>query len=135
MKYIERPRYTEKIKPFIDKQLIKVLTGQRRVGKSYLRYQLMDFIKSGNPQANIIYISRELEEFAYLNSDEELMAFLKDRLDSVRSNYLFIDEVQEIKSFQKAFRSLNAKNQCDIYCTGSNAGIILGDLSTYLAGR
>lgn len=135
MKYIERPHYTEKIKPFIDKQLIKVLTGQRRVGKSYLLYQLMDFIKAGNPQANIIYISRELEEFAYLKSDEELMAFLKDKLDPARSNYLFIDEVQEIDSFQKALRSLLAKNQCDIYCTGSNARILSGDLATYLAGR
>jgi len=135
MKYIERPRYTEKIKPFIDKQLIKVLTGQRRVGKSYLLYQLMDFIKAGNPQANIIYISRELEEYAYLKSDEELMNYLKDKLDPARSNYLFIDEVQEIDSFQKAFRSLNAKNQCDIYCTGSNARILSGDLATYLAGR
>ena len=135
MKYIERPHYTEKIKPFIDKQLIKVLTGQRRVGKSYLLYQLMDFIKAGNPQANIIYISRELEEFAYLKSDEELMDYLKDKLDPARSNYLFIDEVQEIESFQKAFCSLHAENQCDIYCTGSNAKILSGDLATYLAGR
>jgi len=135
MKYIERPHYTEKIKPFIDKNIIKVITGQRRVGKSYLLYQLMDFIQAGNPQANIIYINRELEEFTYLKSDIELMDYLKSKLDSAQSNYLFIDEVQEIESFQKALRSLLAKNQCDIFCTGSNARILAGDLATYLAGR
>jgi len=135
MKYIERSRYTEKIKPFIDKQLIKVLTGQRRVGKSYLLYQLMDFIRAEKPDSNIIYISRELDEFAYLKSHTELMDYLKDKIEPTRLNYLFIDEVQEIESFQKALRSLLANNQCDIFCTGSNARILSGDLATYLAGR
>jgi predicted AAA+ superfamily ATPase len=135
MKYIERSYYTDKIKLFIDKRLIKVITGQRRVGKSYLLYQVMDFIKSVNPPANIIYINRELEEFAWLKSDTELMDYLKSKLNPTQSNYLFIDEVQEIESFQKVLRSLLAKNQCDIYCTGSNARILSGDLATYLAGR
>jgi predicted AAA+ superfamily ATPase len=66
MKYIARPVYTERIKPFIGKQIIKVLTGQRRVGKSYVMFQLMDFIKEENPSANIIYINRELEQYAHI---------------------------------------------------------------------
>ena len=61
MKYIVRPVYTDRIKPFIGKQIIKVITGQRRIGKSYIMFQLMDFIREENPSANIVYINCELE--------------------------------------------------------------------------
>lgn len=135
MKYINRPRYTAKIEPFVDKQIIKVLTGQRRVGKSYLLYQLMDVIRAKNPSANIIYISRELEEFTYLRTHTDLLEYLRDKLTDGAGNYLFIDEVQEIESFQKALRSLLANNQCDIFCTGSNAKMLSGELATFLSGR
>lgn len=68
MKYIKRPYYTDKIIPYIDKQLIKVLTRQRRVGKSYVLFQLIDVIKAQNPEANIIYINGELEEYMPLQT-------------------------------------------------------------------
>jgi predicted AAA+ superfamily ATPase len=135
MKYFNRQEYTNKIKPFIGKQIIKVLTGQRRVGKSYLLFQLMDVIREENPSANIVYINRELEEFIHIRTHSDLMEYLKDKWKEKAANFLFIDEVQEIESFQLALRSLSANDTCDIFCTGSNAKILSSELATYLAGR
>jgi len=135
MNYIARPYYTEKIKPFLGKQIIKVLTGQRRVGKSYIMYQMMDFIKESDPQANIIYINCELEQFAHLQTNNDLNEYLRDKFKKDEPNFLFIDEVQEIESFQLSIRSLFAENKCDIFCTGSNAAMLSGELATSLSGR
>ena len=135
MNYIARPNYTEKIKPFIGKQIIKVLTGQRRVGKSYIMLQLMDFIKEENPAANIIYINRELDQFAHIQTNNDLSGYLLDKFSTDNANYLFIDEIQEIDSFQLTIRSLFAENKCDIFCTGSNAAMLSGELATSLSGR
>jgi len=133
--YIRRPAYTAKISPFVDKQIIKILTGQRRVGKSYVLYQLMDDILEKTPKANIIYIPREYDEFAAIQTHTDLLAYVKKQLKPNKKNYLFIDEVQEISSFQLALRSLLAKNSCDIFCTGSNAKMLSGELATHLSGR
>ena len=135
MNYIARSTYTEKIRPFIGKQIIKVLTGQRRVGKSYIMFQLMDSIKKEDPSANIIYINRELEQFNHLLSNIELNGYLSDKFQEGKANFLFIDEIQEIDSFQLTIRSLFAENKCDIFCTGSNATMLSGELATYLSGR
>lgn len=135
MKYIVRPVYTEKIKPFIGKQIIKVLTGQRRVGKSYIMFQLIDFIKEENPSANIVYINRELEQFSHLQTSTDLNEYLRDKFPEDKANYLFVDEIQEIDSFQLTLRSLFVENKCDIFCTGSNAKMLSGELATYLSGR
>lgn len=135
MNYIPRSIYTEKVRPFIGKQIIKVLTGQRRVGKSYIMFQLMDSIKEKNPSANIIYINRELEQFSHLLSNIELNEYLSDKFQEGKANFLFIDEIQEIESFQLTIRSLFAENKCDIFCTGSNANMLSGELATYLSGR
>ena len=135
MNYIERPVYTERIKSFIGKQIIKVLTGQRRVGKSYIMFQLMDFIKKENPSANIVYINCELEQYSHLQNNVDLNEYLRDKFPNETMNYLFIDEVQEIDSFQLTLRSLFAGNKCDIFCTGSNARMLSGELATSLSGR
>ena len=135
MNYISRPIYTEKIKPFIGKQIIKVLTGQRRVGKSYIMFQLMDIIKQDNPNANIIYINHELEKFNHIRTNIDLNEYLADKFTEDKANFLFIDEIQEIESFQLTIRSLFAENKCDIFCTGSNANMLSGELATYLSGR
>src|SRR5690606_30208191 len=135
MKLIERPIYTERIIPFIDKQVIKVLTGQRRVGKSYIMMQLIEHIKGNVDQANIIYINMEMEDFAMITTHIELNNYLKDKWIEDRPNYLFIDEVQEIDSFERSLRSLLTKGTCDIYCTGSNANMLSGELATHLSGR
>lgn len=135
MKLIERPVYTDRIIPFIDKPVIKVLTGQRRVGKSYVMLQLMNHIRNTVGDANIIYINMEMDDFNQIIDHTQLNEYLKDKWMAGRPNYLFIDEVQEITSFERSLRSLLAKHTCDIYCTGSNANILSGELATYLAGR
>lgn len=135
MKLYNRPYYTNKVIPFIDKQIIKVIIGQRRVGKSYIMLQLMDYIKSKNNKANIIYINKELNEFSSIKTYTELYDTVKTKLKPDQNNYLFVDEVQEIDSFQYAVRSLFTEDICDIYITGSNADILSGELATYLSGR
>lgn len=133
--YKERPLYAIKISPFIGKQIIKVLTGQRRVGKSYILFQLMDSIKAKDPQANLIYINCELEQFFQIKNHEDLLKYIKQKIKPSANNYLLIDEIQEISSFELALRSLFAENICDITCTGSNANMLSGELATYLSGR
>ncbi|MEI6436646.1 MAG: ATP-binding protein [Bacteroidota bacterium] len=129
-----RQIYLNKIIPFIGKQLIKVLTGQRRVGKSFLLFQLIDLIKSQHPVANIIYIDKESNDFWSIRNHNDLDTYIKQRsLDGM--NYVFIDEVQEIEGFQLALRSLLSAGNYDLYCTGSNAYTLSGDLATLLAGR
>lgn len=133
--YIRRSEYSEMISPFIDKEIIKVISGQRRVGKSYILFQLIDDIRQRNPAANIIYISRELKPHEHIISDKELYSYVKSNLRNDAGNYLFIDEIQEIEGFEKALRSLLAENCCDIFCSGSNAKMLSGELATFLAGR
>jgi predicted AAA+ superfamily ATPase len=135
MQLIDRPLYTKKIRPFIGKGIIKVLTGQRRVGKSCILQQLMKVIKEEDPSANIIYINMEFEEFRMIRNDQDLFDFLKGRFLPKVENYLFIDEIQDIEGFENVLRSLQSKESCDIFCTGSNAKILSGELSTYLSGR
>lgn len=134
-KIILRKHYMEKIKPFIGKDLIKIITGQRRIGKSYMLKQLIEEIRLSHPDANILYIDKELEEFSRLRNSEDLHVYVKDHLLEGKDNFLFIDEVQEIESFQRCLRSLLNQKECDIYCTGSNAKMLSGELATLLAGR
>lgn len=135
MKIVNRPLYTNRILPFINKGVIKVLTGQRRVGKSYILLQLMNEIKRNNPDANIIYINKEQDEFRNIKTDQDLTAYVKDKLLQTSENFLLIDEVQDIEHFENSLRSLQAVENCDIFCTGSNAKMMSGELSTYLSGR
>lgn len=135
MKLINRPIYTERIRPFIEKGIIKVLTGQRRVGKSCILMQLMEEIKQANSEANIVYINMEHEEFRMIHDDTDLFLYLKDKMPTDKNNYLFIDEIQDIKGFENVLRSLQSKDSCDIFITGSNAQMLSGELATYLSGR
>ena len=135
MKYIKRDIYIERIRPYIGKPIIKVLTGQRRIGKSYIMLQLCDEVKALDDKANVIYINCELEEFRKIRTSSGLYSHINRHLVVDKNNYLFIDEVQEIDSFQDALRSLLAEQKCDIYCTGSNANILSSELATYLSGR
>ena len=132
---INRQYYTELITPFINKNIIKVLTGQRRVGKSCILQQLRQQILESAPNANIIFINKEYEEFSAIRTSEDLSAYIIPRLHPDVTNYLFIDEVQDIQGFEHTLRSLQAQDSCDIYITGSNATMLSSELSTYLAGR
>jgi predicted AAA+ superfamily ATPase len=134
--YIKRPTYIQKITSYLDKDIIKVLTGQRRVGKSYLMFQMMDVIRNRHPKANIIYINKELHEFDDIMTSKDLLHYVAEKTPRrEKRSYLFIDEVQDIDGFEKALRSLKAGGSYDIYCTGSNARLLSGELATYLSGR
>lgn len=133
--YIRRDTYIDRIKPHLGKPIIKVLTGQRRVGKSYILLQLIDEIKQNFPEANIIYINVEMLEFDFIRTHESLCQFVESKLIDGKQNFLLIDEIQEISSFELCLRSLLASSKCDIICTGSNAQMLSGELATRLSGR
>lgn len=133
--YIKRQDYLDKVKPYIGKDVIKVITGQRRVGKSYLLFQIMDIIIDSDPKAQIIYINKELYEFDFINDYKVLLEYISERTLAGKNYYLFIDEIQDIDQFERALRSLTAEGGYDIYCTGSNASLLSGELATYLSGR
>lgn len=133
--YIPRPLYIDRIRPFIGKSLIKVLTGQRRVGKSYLLMQIMDLIKEGDPGIKIIYINKELHEYSSISNAEDLFSFLRMMVDNNEKVALLIDEVQDIEAFEVVLRDLVTRKNYDIYCTGSNARLLSGELATVLSGR
>jgi len=134
-KIIERPDYIKRILPFVDKSLIKVIVGQRRVGKSYILKQLSRIIIKSNPAANIIFIDKERSEFDFITDHRILSQFVKEKCLDAKANYLFVDEIQEIERFEKSLRSLLNEGGVDIYCTGSNADLLSGELATLLSGR
>jgi len=135
MKIIKRENYLRQVKPHFGKNVIKVLTGQRRVGKSYLLKQIMEIFEASDQNTNIIYIDKEKLEFDAIRDYRDLYAYITEKSDKNCPNIVMIDEVQEIESFEKALRDLNENPAYDIFCTGSNANLLSGELSTFLAGR
>jgi predicted AAA+ superfamily ATPase len=133
--YIERPLYINRIKPFIGKSLIKVLIGQRRVGKSFLLMQIRDLIKAQSPEIQIIYINKEQHEFAGIKNSNDLFLYLSQVVEKDKKVALFIDEIQDIESFEITLRDLATRGTYDIYCTGSNANLLSSELATFLSGR
>ena len=131
----KRKLYIDRIKPFIGKSIIKVMTGHRRVGKSFILYQLIDIIKEEETNANIIYINKENIEFDNILSYKDLHDYIRSKSVSERMNYIFIDEIQEITDFRLAVRSLALDDNNDIYITGSNSDIFSSDIANELGGR
>ena len=131
----KRKGYIDRIKPFMQKSVAKVLTGQRRVGKSFLLYQLIEEILGKEPDANIIYINLEDFAFSSLQTAEDLHSYIISHSKEKVKNYIFIDEIQDIPGFEKVIRSLLLNEDNDIYITGSNAKMLSGELATYLSGR
>lgn len=129
-----REKYLQKIKSYIGKNIIKVITGQRRVGKTTLLKQIIDLIKDENKEANTIYLNKELNEFKHIKTADDLFHYTKSQLYKNKKNYVFVDEIQEINEFEIALRQLLVEG-IDIYCTGSNAKMLSGDLATHLSGR
>ena len=135
MKYFKRSIFINKVSPYIDKSLIKVIVGQRRIGKSYFMYQLMDVIRKKNSDAVIIYINKEDLDFETIRNYADLVKYVNEHKAPKGKTYLFIDEIQDIEQFERALRHFQTKGEYDIYCTGSNSEILSGELSTYLSGR
>ena len=132
---INRPLYLEKVEAHIGKHIIKVLVGLRRSGKSYLMLSIIERIRQLNPDANIIYINKEHYEFDHIRNYHDLQAHFDGRFIAGCANYLFVDEIQEIDQFEKCARNIFSKEMADIYISGSNAGILSGELATMLSGR
>jgi len=132
---IERRTYTSRAEPFIRKPVIKVFTGQRRVGKSYMLFQLIKKILNEDRDANIIYINNEDLKFGFITSAADLVKYIESNSAKGKINYIFIDEIQEIPDFEKAIRSLLLDIKNDIYITGSNAKLLSGEFATFLGGR
>jgi predicted AAA+ superfamily ATPase len=132
---IHRERYLNTLKPFIDKRLIKVLTGQRRVGKSYLIFQLIQYIQQTKSKAPIIYINKEDLAFSHIKNAIDLNDYVSEKASKTETTYVFIDEIQDIEDFHVALRSLLLNEKLDIYCTGSNANLLSSDIAGNLSGR
>ena len=101
-----RDNYIERIKPFMQTPIVKVMIGHRRVGKSYILYQLIEEIRKEEQDANIIYINKEDIAYVDIVSSKDLHDYIAQRLIDGKKNYIFIDEIQEIKDFKVAVRSL-----------------------------
>ncbi len=131
----QRQTYIDKIVPFMRTPIVKVMVGHRRVGKSYILFQLIDRIKREEQNANVIYINKEDIEFIDITSYKELHDYISARLVNERRNYIFVDEIQEIDDFSIAIRSLALNDNNDIYITGSNSEMFSSDLANELGGR
>lgn len=127
-----RESYLSKIRPFIGKDVIKVLTGIRRGGKSVLLEQVRDEINS----PNTVFLNFEDLGNQHLCEYSAFHDFICDKIgDSKEKFYLFFDEIQEVEGWEKAINSLRVKYKADIYITGSNSKLLSGELATYIAGR
>ena len=135
----KRELYIEKIKPFIDKDIIKVLTGIRRSGKSVMLKLIMEELKqNGIDEKQFININFENLINRELTTADKLHKYILKRASEIKNKcYIFLDEIQEVKDWEKCINSLrvNEEYDFDIYITGSNAKLLSGELSTYLAGR
>jgi predicted AAA+ superfamily ATPase len=131
-----RSSYMDRIAPFIGQNVIKVLTGQRRVGKSYLLFQIIQWVKEQDEKARILYINKEDLAFAFLKTADDLNQYvLTHKAEIGKKTYVFIDEIQDIENFGDALRSLLLQTDLDIYCTGSNANLLSSDIAGHLSGR
>ena len=136
IRVVERKEYLERLIQWKDEQVIKVVTGIRRCGKSTLLLQYQEWLKaSGVSDEQIVTINFEELEYEELQDYKKLYAYLKNRLCKGKMTYIFLDEIQKVSAFEKVVDSLYVKPQVDLYVTGSNAYMLSGDLATLLTGR
>lgn len=134
---ILRKNYLDQIIPLIDKDLIKVLTGVRRSGKTVLLQQIQDYLlQHGRQKNNVVYISFESKANARLKSSDALYSYLLDTGRKANGKtYIFLDEIQAVPAWEEVVSSLLVDLDCDIYITGSNSKLLSGELATLIAGR
>lgn len=136
MKDIERTEFLDKLKAYKDKQIIKVITGIRRCGKSTLMKMFKDYLLSTGVQENqIIFLNFEDFDNAGLLDPKVLHSYVKEHLAAGKMTYVFFDEIQNVQDFQRVVDSLFLNPLIDIYMTGSNAYLLSGELATLLSGR
>ena len=130
-----REDYLSKIREFYDLDIIKVLTGIRRCGKSVLLKQIIDEIKSNVDDNHIIYINFEDVTFSYIKNYLDLSDYINERITDNKKYYLFFDEIQMVENWEKAINSFKATLNVSIFITGSNSKLLSGELATLLSGR
>ena len=136
MVLVERKEYLDRLNQWRDEQVIKVITGIRRCGKSTLLSQYQECLKAnGVSEDQIVSVNFEELEYEELQDYRKLYSYLKNRLCERKKTYIFLDEIQKVPSFEKVVDSLYVKPDVDIYITGSNAYMLSGDLATLLTGR
>ena len=134
MENILRQHYLNNVERYFGKNTIIVLTGQRRVGKSYLLKQLRDQ-KQNEANSNVIYIDKEKREFDSIQTYRELNDYIENLYQKGKKNYIFIDEIQDIEEFERSVRSYHTEPDAEIVITGSNAKMLSNELSTLIGGR
>lgn len=130
--------YLKKISPYLDKPIIKVITGMRRVGKSFFLKQIIDELQDSKSisSKNILFINKESLEFDFIKTYNDLNNYVQKSFKGVKGKkYLFIDEIQAIEGWEKTVSSLFGEGTMDIFITGSNASLLSSELATLLAGR
>ncbi len=132
MKIIERERYLNVVQQWLGKNVILVLAGQRRVGKSCLLKQLCDRMSS---EGNVIYIDKEKHEYDEIASYKDLNEYIDGHLQKGKKNYILIDEVQDIAEFERSLRSYYSESDTELIITGSNAKMLSSELTTLIGGR
>lgn len=134
---IKREMYMSRIRPFINTDLVKVMTGIRRCGKSVMLELIKEeLLQSGVNKSQFISINFEDMSYAHLQTAKALNDDIIERTNKIEGKvYLFFDEIQEVKDWEKCINSLRVSLDCDIYITGSNAKLLSGELATYLGGR
>ena len=133
---IKREKYLEEIRNVMGKQVIKVLLGMRRVGKSTLLLQIQEeLLSQGVEKEQIISLNFEWLEFESLKEYRALYEYIESKKMNGKKSYVFLDEVQEVEGFEKVVNSLNSKGDCEVFITGSNSKLLSGELATYLTGR
>lgn len=133
---IKRELYLNKIRPFIDSDLIKVIIGIRRCGKSVLMKQIISEIKEKHvDDAHIIYLNFEDLQFSFIENEMDLYRYIKDKIQDEGKYYLLFDEIQNVNNFEKAINSFRATLNCSVFLTGSNGKLLSGELATHLSGR
>lgn len=133
---VQRKEYLEKLISWKDEQVIKVVTGIRRCGKSTLLLQYQDYLKQHDIlEEQILAINFEELEYEELLDYRKLYQYIKDKMCAGKTTYIFLDEIQKVEGFEKVVDSLYVKADTDLYITGSNAYLLSGDLATFLSGR
>lgn len=133
---IDRPAYMEKILPFMGKNIIKILVGVRRSGKSTLLRQIKDhLIANGVPESSIIDVNLESSRFSHISNAQDLQDHVSIRIAESGKTYAFFDEIQEVDGWEKALRSFMVDYDVDMYVTGSNAHLLSSELATHITGR
>ena len=133
MELVSRPNYYSKVEKLLGKGILIVLTGQRRVGKSYVIKELVQ--RKQTEDANVIYIDKEKTAFDFIADYKDLVTYIDEQRKPQKHTYILIDEVQEIKEFERGLRNYYDSPEIDIIVTGSNSDTLSSDLATLLSGR